>query len=75
MPYTTTSHPLFDRFNAKNQGEDAQYALTRAAVLTALMNSPRVLQIYAFLGKETGLDDLTDEVMQTGDALAKPCPA
>lgn len=25
------SFPVFDRFNAKNQGEDAQYALTRAA--------------------------------------------
>ena len=71
MHHRTTSSPLFDRFHSKNHGEDAQYTLTRAEVLNALMQSPRVLEVFTRWGTETGLDVLTEQVVQTGDALAK----
>lgn len=71
MSHRLTSHPLFDSFSSHNIGEDVQYKLTRAAVLTALMHSPRVLDVFTRWEKETGLDALTEQVVQAGDALAK----
>jgi hypothetical protein len=45
--------PFFDTFTAKNQGEDRRYTLILAVLMEALMQSPRVMAVFAGWAQET----------------------
>jgi hypothetical protein len=63
--------PFFDTFTAKNQGEDRRYTLILAVLMEALMQSPRVMAVFAGWAQKTELDRLAEEVAHISDRVAK----